>query len=150
MLSLFTANTDRQEIYQRILHSGYLDGVIVASTSLADPLIPDLLRDRIPFVSVERHPNKPVHNVDADNVSGARMAVEHLVRVGHRRISTITGPLDTIHGQARLTGYRQALQGRGTVAYQWTGDGPETVVVVNGSVFNYHQWDRQALPILHR
>jgi len=45
MLSLFTANTDRQEIYQRILHSGYLDGVIVASTSLADPLIPDLLRD---------------------------------------------------------------------------------------------------------
>jgi len=42
------------------------------------------------------------------------------------------------------------LQGRGTVAYQWTGDGPETVVVVNGSVFNYHQWNRQALPILHR
>ncbi len=42
------------------------------------------------------------------------------------------------------------LQGRGTVAYQWTGDGPETVVLVNGSVFNYHQWDRQALPILHR
>lgn len=42
------------------------------------------------------------------------------------------------------------LQGRGTVAYQWTGHGPEVVVLVNGSVFNYHQWDRQALPILHR
>ena len=42
------------------------------------------------------------------------------------------------------------LTGRGTVAYQWTGDGPETVVLVNGSVFNFHQWDKQALPILHR
>jgi len=42
------------------------------------------------------------------------------------------------------------LTGRGTVAYQWTGDGPETVVLINGSVFNFHQWDKQALPILHR
>jgi pimeloyl-ACP methyl ester carboxylesterase len=42
------------------------------------------------------------------------------------------------------------LPGRGTVAYQWTGDGPETVVLVNGSVFNYHQWDKQVLPILQR
>ena len=42
------------------------------------------------------------------------------------------------------------LAGRGMVAYQWTGDGPETVVLVNGSVFNYHQWDRRALPILRR
>jgi pimeloyl-ACP methyl ester carboxylesterase len=42
------------------------------------------------------------------------------------------------------------LPGRGSVAYQWTGDGPETVVLINGSVFNYHQWDRQALPILRR
>jgi LacI family transcriptional regulator len=113
MLSLFTANADQKEIYQRILHSGYLDGVIVASASLDDPLIPDLLRDRIPFVSVGRHPNKPVHYVDADNISGARMAVEHLIRQGHRRIATITGPLDTIHGQDRLSGYRQALEARG-------------------------------------
>jgi pimeloyl-ACP methyl ester carboxylesterase len=41
------------------------------------------------------------------------------------------------------------LAGRGTVAYQWTGEGPVTVVLVNGSVFNSHQWDKQALPVLH-
>ncbi len=113
MLSLFTANADRQEIYQRILRSGYLEGAIVASASLDDPLISDLLRDRIPFVSVGRYPNKPVHYVDADNVNGARMAVEHLIRLGHRRIATITGPLDMIAGQDRLSGYRQALEVRG-------------------------------------
>ena len=42
------------------------------------------------------------------------------------------------------------LSGRGTVAYQWSGNGPETVVLINGSVFNYHQWDRQALPVLNQ
>jgi LacI family transcriptional regulator len=113
MLSLFTAHADRQEIYQRILRSGYLDGAIVASASLDDPLIPNLLRDRIPFVSVGRRPKERVHYVDADNVNGARMAVEHLIRLGHRRIATITGPLDMVHGQDRLSGYRQALEARG-------------------------------------
>jgi pimeloyl-ACP methyl ester carboxylesterase len=42
------------------------------------------------------------------------------------------------------------LAERGTVAYQWSGSGPEVVVLVNGSVFNYHQWDMQALPRLRR
>ncbi|MBM4467242.1 MAG: LacI family transcriptional regulator [Chloroflexi bacterium] len=113
MLSLFMANTDRQEIYQRILRSGYLDGAIVASASLDDPLIPNLLRDQIPFVSVGRRPNERIHYVDADNINGARMAVEHLIRLGHRRIATITGPLHMIAGQDRLSGYRQALEARG-------------------------------------
>jgi LacI family transcriptional regulator len=80
MLSLFTAHADQQEIYQRVLHSGYLDGVILTSTLLDDPLIPDLLRDRISFVCVGRHPNERVHYVDVDNVGGARVAVEHLIR----------------------------------------------------------------------
>ncbi len=39
------------------------------------------------------------------------------------------------------------LPGRGTVAYQWSGEGSETAVLVNGSIFNYHQWERNALPI---
>jgi len=42
------------------------------------------------------------------------------------------------------------LAGRGSVAYQWNGDGQETVVLVNGSVFNFHQWEGQPLPILTR
>lgn len=107
MLSLFAASADQQERYQNLLGNGYLDGVIVASASLDDPLISNLLHDRVPVVSVGRHPQ--VHFVDVDNLGGARMAVEHLIRLGHRRIATITGPLGMAHGQDRLEGYRQAL-----------------------------------------
>ena len=110
MLSLFSAPADQEEMYQRALRNGYMDGVIVASSSLDDPLISKLLRDRIPFVSVGRYPDEQVHYVDADNVGGARIAVEHLIHLGHKRIATITGRLNMPAGQDRLEGYRQALQ----------------------------------------
>ncbi|MFO7742459.1 MAG: LacI family DNA-binding transcriptional regulator [Anaerolineae bacterium] len=112
MLSLFTDPAERQEMYRRVLYSGLVDGVIVASNPLDDPLIPDLQEDRIPFISVGRYPDQHVHYVDVDNVGGARMATEHLIRLGHRRIATIAGPQDTVAGQDRLKGYRQALQAR--------------------------------------
>ena len=110
MLSLFIASADKQEMYQRVLHNGYLDGAIVASTSLDDSIISNLLQDQIPFVSVGRHPDERVHYVDVDNVGGAQMAVEHLIRLGHRRIATVTGPLNMVASQDRLSGYRQALE----------------------------------------
>lgn len=110
LLSLFNDSVDREEMYQRVLRRGYLDGVIVASASLNDPLVPALLRDRIPFISVGRYPNEKVHYIDVDNLGGAQMAVEHLIRLGHQRIATITGPLDMVSGQDRLEGYRQALK----------------------------------------
>ncbi len=113
MLSLFTAGTNREELYRRILRGRYLDGVIVASVSLKDPIILSLLNDNIPFVSVGRYPDERVNYVDVDNVGGARMAVEHLIRLGHRRIATITGPLDMPVSQDRLAGYRQALEANG-------------------------------------
>lgn len=109
MLSLFSSSADRQEMYERLVGNAYLDGVIVASAALDDPLIPDLLRDGVPFVCVGRHPDARVRSVDVDNTGGARMAVDYLIRLGHRRIGALTGRLDTAHGQDRLEGYRQAL-----------------------------------------
>jgi LacI family transcriptional regulator len=113
LLSLFTAPARQEEMCQRVLRSGYVDGVIVASAVVDDPLIPSMLRDGVQLVSIGRHPNAQVHYVDGDNVGGARMAVEHLIRLGHRRIGTITGRLGLTVGQDRLAGYRQALQAHG-------------------------------------
>jgi LacI family transcriptional regulator len=113
ILSLFTASADFQEMYDRLLRNGYADGVIVASAPLDGCLIPHLLRDGVPLVSVGRHTDDRVHYVDTDNVGGARMAVDHLVRLGHRRIGTITGRLGLVSGQDRLKGYRQGLEAAG-------------------------------------
>ncbi|MCL7452794.1 MAG: LacI family transcriptional regulator [Anaerolineae bacterium] len=110
MLSLFDEPADQGETYRRILRSGRMDGVLVASTHMNDPIFPKLLQDSIPFVLVGRHPDPRVNYVDVDNVGGARMAVEHLIRLGHRRIATITGTLNMASGEDRLAGYCQALE----------------------------------------
>jgi LacI family transcriptional regulator len=110
MLSLFTSRSADQDMYQRVLGNGYLDGAVVASAAADDPLIPRLLHDGMQLVSVGRYADERVPYVDADNVGGARMAVEHLIGLGHRRIGIITGRLDMAHGQDRLSGYKDALQ----------------------------------------
>jgi LacI family transcriptional regulator len=49
----------------------------------------------------------------SDNPRGAALAVEHLHDLGHRRIATITGLIETRPGADRLKGYRVALRARG-------------------------------------
>lgn len=110
LLSLFNHPAGQEEMYRRVVHSGHLDGLLVASTRVDDPLISQLLEDLVPFVMVGRHPDERVRYVDVDNVAAARMAVEHLVRLGRHRIGIITGPLSMTHVQDRLQGYRQALE----------------------------------------
>lgn len=109
MLSLFHGGVRQEELYRRVIRGGHLDGVLVASTRIDDPVVPRLVDDRVPFVMIGAHPDQRVTYVDVDNVAGARMAVEHLIRLGHTRIATITGPLNMPAGRFRLDGYRQAL-----------------------------------------
>jgi LacI family transcriptional regulator len=109
MLALFNGPIKQEDLYQRLVHSSHLDGVIVASTRIGDPLIHKLMEDKIPFIMVGRCTDDGVRYVDVDNVGGAHMAVAHLARLGHKRIATITGPLDMPAGADRLIGYKQAL-----------------------------------------
>ncbi len=109
ILSLFTTSVDPHVMHDRVLRSGYLDGVIAANASLDDRLIPGLLEEGIPFITIGRHPDDRVPYVDADNIGGARTATEHLIRLGHQRIATITGPLDMTPAQDRLEGFREVM-----------------------------------------
>ncbi len=113
MLWLAEPEFERRMIRQ-VLHGGLIDGVIVSSMVLDDPIIQALVEHDKPFVLVGRHPQRAeVSFVDTDNVAGAREAVAHLVRLGRQRIATITGPLNTIPGTDRRDGYTAALRDRG-------------------------------------
>src|SRR3989304_3603126 len=110
MLTLMANNADRDSLYRRMLRSGQLDGILVASAVLDDPILPCLQASHRPCVLVGRNPAYPdIPWVDVDNVAGARSMTEDLISLGDERIATITGPLNTVPGQDRLEGYRQAL-----------------------------------------
>ncbi|MCU1552726.1 MAG: LacI family transcriptional regulator [Arthrobacter sp.] len=51
-----------------------------------------------------------------DQKLGARLAVAHLIRLGHQRIGHVSGPLDWIDGQARVDGWREELAEAGLAA----------------------------------
>jgi len=113
-LYLFQTADEERSIYPRVLRTGFVDGVILSSTQLDDPLIPQLVENQVPFVVVGRPSNAPkAHYVDVENSEGAFAAATHLVRLGYQRIATITGPLNAVAGMDRLEGYTRALQERG-------------------------------------
>ena len=98
----------------KILYNGLVDGVIVSSMLLDDPLIERLGESKRPFITVGRHPtNERINYIDVDNRIGAFQAVSHLMRSGRRRIAVINGPANMIAGQDRYKGYQDALHDRG-------------------------------------
>jgi len=69
----------------------------------------------LPLVLVDRDSfhDEPHDLVAVDNARGGQLAVEHLVRFGHTRIATITGPLTSYPGRMRYVGFRDAMQDAG-------------------------------------
>lgn len=112
MLWLAEPEYERRTLRQ-ILYSGLIDGVIVSSMLLDDPILESLSESEMPFVTIGRHPtNNRVNYVDVDNRNGAHEAVSYLLRTGRRRVAIITGPQNMIAGRDRLEGYQDALRER--------------------------------------
>jgi DNA-binding LacI/PurR family transcriptional regulator len=56
---------------------------------------------------------KGVLSVLSDNGGGARLAAEHLLKLGHRSFAVIAGDTQVTSNQERLEGFRQGLKTRG-------------------------------------
>ncbi|QYN22930.1 LacI family DNA-binding transcriptional regulator [Amycolatopsis sp. DSM 110486] len=95
----------------RFLEGGHVDGVLVFAPHRADPLPRALRLLRVPVVFGGQAADlrRGVHVVDFDNEGGARLAVQHLVSAGRRRIATIAGPQDQGAPIDRLAGWRKTL-----------------------------------------
>lgn len=110
MLWLAEPEYERQTIEQ-VVGRGVVDGVIVASGASEDPLVDSLLTTEKPFVMIGRHPSRSdVSFVDIENRDSARAITAHLLRLGARRVATISGPDDTIAGADRLAGFYDAME----------------------------------------
>lgn len=111
ILSLFDDPEREESLYASTFESGFMEGAIIASAPPEDSLLRRLCESSIPTVAVGKQPSLPY--VDVENCGGAFLATEHLIKLGYRRIATITGPLSHLHVQDRLEGYRMALEKQG-------------------------------------
>ncbi|MCX5189053.1 LacI family DNA-binding transcriptional regulator [Streptomyces sp. NBC_00268] len=113
LVLLLTEGRDDHTRVGRYLAGGHVDGALVFSLHLDDPL-PELIHGAgVPTVFGGRpgwgDGARPAVYVDSDNRGGAREAVRHLVGLGRTRIAHITGALDQTSAVDRLDGFRDVM-----------------------------------------
>ncbi len=113
--SLITFNTDdqlqREKEALTILRSRRVDGIllVIAPGRRDNSHIGSVIDAGIPVVCLDRVPSVSLDSVSADNFSGSRDAVRHLIAMGHRDIAIVTGPLSLKNALDRLRGYKAAF-----------------------------------------
>ena len=112
-------------LHERLVLEGRVDGILAAYAHLDDP--PRQGVDGVPFIALNRQVEWATSGVIVDDQGAARMAIDHLVAVGHRRIGHITGSLRTDTGVRRERGFLRGLTGNGlTLDDRWLVQGDYT------------------------
>lgn len=110
MLCNSDEDPEKEMLYIQILMEKRVDGLAI-STAFQDgfhPLFSSL--KTIPLVAIVRRIKGLASDaVFGDNIGGAYKGVDHLVKLGHRRIGIVSGPLGLSSGAERFEGYRQVL-----------------------------------------
>lgn len=117
-LSLLLCNSGndaaREAAYLEQLESQRVQGILVTPIDPDAPVLADVVRRGTPVVIVDRAPRGDAFcSVAVDDVEGGRLAVEHLVDRGHRRVAYIGGPGELGQVRDRHAGARAAWAAAG-------------------------------------
>ncbi|MBC3841421.1 LacI family transcriptional regulator [Streptacidiphilus sp. 4-A2] len=126
---LFTGSSAEDPARERELAMAFcsrrVDGLIVVPTAADHGYLAPEVAAGTPVVCVDRPVSGlAVDTVVCDNAGGARTAVEHLLRQGHRRIGYLGDAEDIFTAAERLRGYRATMAGAGSpVPDSWVSMG---------------------------
>lgn len=126
LLTAATSPTDESETVSRLVFGRRVDGIILLSSRVNDPLIELLNKHNFPTVLIGRtdegHPN--ILSVDNDNEQAAYDATQHLIIQGHERIGFVSGPPSLTVSYDRIRGYRKAMNDAGLpMRTEWIVEG---------------------------
>jgi LacI family transcriptional regulator len=114
-IAVLYGNTDedvaRQRLYLDLFEEQQVRGVLISPYGDINPRLERLRARGIPAVLVDRFSGDGrFSSVSVDSVNGGRMAVEHLIATGRRRIAFVGGPFDIRQVTDRLAGARAAAE----------------------------------------
>jgi LacI family transcriptional regulator len=112
------ANTDndpeRESIDLRAMRARQVDGFITATARRSHGVLQEMMDAGVPVVLVNRRlDDGALPSVTSDDRTGARMAVDHLLGLGHRRIAHLGGSQELSTGRSRYLGFQDALRAAG-------------------------------------
>jgi len=118
--SLIAVNSDdnsaREKELLSLLRSQRVEGILLVVAAGTAPITQTSSMEDfgVRLVCLDRIPEGlHIDSVSVDNFAAADMGVSHLISMGHRNISIVTGPLALRNEQERLQGYRKALRRAG-------------------------------------
>lgn len=121
VLSGVTGERNEDEAIQTVLRERCEGAVLVGGA--ADSLSIEALHAHLPVVSLLRDvPEAGVDAVASDEAGGIRLAVDHLVGLGHRRIAHVQGGAAP-GARARHVGHDEAIRSAGLTAIPPVGGG---------------------------
>jgi len=117
---------DAQQLSRFVLE-GRMDGLLVAFATIEDELVAQIVGRGLPLIPINSRSANVDASVTMDDAVGSRLAVDHLVALGHRRIGFLAGRADTEVGRRREAGYRAAMADHGlAIDPSWTLPGDYT------------------------
>lgn len=118
---------ETDEVFARLVRSGRIDGLVVASARPGHPLFRSVRRLAIAHVFVNRAVRGSSRNIVMDDASASAAAVGHLVELGHERIGHVAGPKTLDPARRRAAGFRTHARRLGVAsAPEFEGDFKES------------------------
>ena len=115
---LVVSNTNGDSARERrtvqMLQERRVDGMIVSPVTVTDEILAELHKDGLPFVQIDRSiKGEDVPCVRTDHGAGSALAVDHLVKRGHKEIAYVGGPVHIQTFDLRLEGFKKAVAKHG-------------------------------------
>jgi LacI family purine nucleotide synthesis repressor len=110
LLNIYISNENTsEEIYSMIISSG-VEGAIVSNECLHNEYIDRIALTQMPIVFIDReYSGERMSSVTINNTEGATMAMEYLIKQGHRRIGYIHG-IFNFDDEARYQAYENVMK----------------------------------------
>lgn len=112
-IMLYAATSGMSPNQAAMLVDSRVDGVLVVMAPEDGAIFLKCERQQMPYVSVLRTPRPGALTVNSDDYAGGRLATEHLIRLGHRRIAHLVGHATVTTSAPRRQGYLDALAAAG-------------------------------------
>lgn len=93
-----------------VLRARRVDGIIVLTGRLSDQQLKNCAKDLCVVVTGRSVKAPNLYAMNFDNLEGARLATEHLIHLGHKKIAFITGDAQHPDAIERERGYQLALE----------------------------------------
>ena len=117
LFDMLSASFEDGAKLERLWRQRKVDGLVILAPHTTDHFMRPLTDSGVPLVVVGEHPNdEAIASIMGNDGMGIRLAVDHLVELGHRRIAFVGGPADLSSATRRRESFVETMKGHGLKA----------------------------------